>query len=134
MISRAVFVARVSAGHRDDAHVGIRVAHVFADGAAWILRPIVWFVAASMVTTILHELAHASVAFALGVRSTLFNYSASLDLTPAQADTNLPVLIRLAGPVFCLGLGLLSWGAFRRARPTGHGDAQLPLPSAYRRS
>jgi hypothetical protein len=84
----------------------------------------VWFAAASMVTTILHELAHASVAFALGVRSTLFNYSASLDLTPAQAATNLPVLISLAGPVFCLGLGLLSWGAFRRARGSA---AALPL-------
>jgi hypothetical protein len=34
----------------------------------------VWFAAASMWTTILHELAHVCAAFALGVRSTLFNY------------------------------------------------------------
>jgi hypothetical protein len=94
------------------------------NSGAWGLRPIVWFAAASMVTTILHELAHACAAFALGVRSTLFNYSADLDLTPAQAATNLPALIRVAGPVFCLGFGMLSWLAFRRLRGSA---AEVPL-------
>jgi hypothetical protein len=93
---------------------------------AWALRPIVWFAAASMITTILHELAHACAAFALGVRSTLFNYSARLDLTPAQAASNLPVVIRLAGPLFCLALGNLSWIAYRRAR-----DSAAALPLLY---
>lgn len=90
----------------------------------WVLRPIVWFAAASMVTTILHELAHACAAFAIGVRSTLFNYSADLDLTPAQAATNLPALIRVAGPVFCLVFGMLSWLALRRLRGSA---AEVPL-------
>lgn len=71
-----------------------------------VARPIVWFAAASMMTTILHELVHAGAAFALGVRSTLFNYSANLDLTPAQASTHLAALIGVAGPVFCLALGI----------------------------
>jgi hypothetical protein len=74
-----------------------------------------WFAAASMLTTILHELVHACAAFGLGVRSTLYNYSADLDLTPAQAATNLPVRIGIAGPVFYLALGIVSlW------RSSGH--------------
>ncbi len=91
---------------------------------AWVLRPIVWFVAASMVTTILHELTHACAAYALGVRSTLFNYSVALDLTQAQAATHQRALIGVAGPLFCLAFGMLGWLAFRRARDSA---AELPL-------
>jgi len=93
-------------------------------GGLWIVRPVAWFAAGSILTTILHELAHVSTAFALGVRSTLFNYSGALDLTPAQAASNLPAIIRVAGPVFCLVVGLVSWLAFRRARDSAAG---LPL-------
>ena len=95
-----------------------------AAGRSWVLRPILWFAAASMLTTILHELTHACVAFGLGVRSTLFNYSADLHLTPAQAATNLPALIQIAGPAFCLGLGMLGLFAFTRARSS---RVQIPL-------
>ena len=98
--------------------------HRFQTVGPWVLRPIVWFTVASMVTTIVHELAHACAAFVLGVRSTLFNYSADLDLTEAQAGTNLPALIRFAGPVFCLGVGMLSWLGLRRVRGSA---AELPL-------
>jgi len=90
----------------------------------WVLRPLVWFATASMATTILHELAHASASFALGVRSTLFNYSADLALTPAQAATNLPAIIQVAGPAFCLAWGALAWILYRRARGS---VADLPL-------
>lgn len=92
----------------------------------WILRPVIWFAAGSIVITILHELAHACTAYALGVRSTLFNYSANLDLTPAQAASHLPALIRVAGPLFCLALGLASWFTFRRVR-----DSAVELPLLY---
>ncbi len=92
--------------------------------SVWVLRPIIWFAAASMATTILHELAHVLTAFALGVRSTLYSYSGDLDLTPAQAATNLPALIRVAGPAFCLALGVLAWILYRRARGSA---AALPL-------
>jgi hypothetical protein len=98
---------------------GHRGGHRSASPRSWVLRPILWFTAASLVTTILHELAHACAAFGLGVRSTLFNYSADLDLTPAQAATNLPALIRIAGPLFCLAFGTLALFAFKRARSSG---------------
>ena len=94
------------------------------DSRAWMVRPIVWFATASIATTILHELAHACTAYALGVRSTLFNYSANLDLTPAQAASSLPALIRVAGPGFCLVVGMVSWLAFRRTRGSA---VELPL-------
>jgi hypothetical protein len=94
--------------------------------ATWIIRPVVWFAAGSITITILHELAHACAAYALGVRSTLFNYSANLDLTPVQAAGNLPALIRVAGPLFCLAVGMASWFTFRRVR-----DAVIELPLLY---
>jgi hypothetical protein len=90
----------------------------------WIFRSIVWFAAASMVTTILHELSHACAAYALGVRSTLFNYFVDLDLTRAQAVSTERALIGVAGPMFCLAFGIVAWLAFRRARGSGGG---LPL-------
>ena len=96
------------------------------DRLTWTVRPVVWFAVGSIVTTILHELAHACTAFAFGVRSTLFNYSATLDLTPVQAASHLPSLIRVAGPLFSLAAGLVSWLAFRRAR-----DSAAALPLLY---
>jgi len=77
-----------------------------------------------MLTTVLHELAHVCVAFALGVRSTLYNYSGDLDLTEAQAATALPALIRVAGPAFCLAIGTLSALGSRRMPGSA---AELPL-------
>lgn len=77
-----------------------------------------------MVTTILHELTHACVAYAVGVRSTLFNYSVDLDLTHAQAASYERTLIGVAGPVFCLAFGMAAWLAFRRARGTA---GELPM-------
>jgi len=91
---------------------------------AWILRPIVWFATASMATTVFHELTHAVVAYALGVRSTLHNYLVHLDLTPEQAATNIPAIIGVAGPSLCLVLGFVAWIGFKRARGSA---AELPL-------
>jgi hypothetical protein len=76
-----------------------------------------------MATTILHESAHAAAAFALGVPSTLFNYSANMDFTPAQATSGVPALIRVAGPTWCLLIGAASWFGFPRASI----PARLPL-------
>jgi hypothetical protein len=89
-----------------------------------IARSTIWFASASIVTTVLHELTHASVAYALGVRATLRNYSVSLHLTPDQSTTTTRVLIAAAGPLFCLALGLAAWSALKRARGTA---AELPL-------
>lgn len=90
----------------------------------WMLRAIVWFAAASMLTTVLHELAHATTAFALGVRGTLFGYAVDLDFTGAQRSGSLPAIIGVAGPAFCLLFGIVSWWVFRRTRD---GVAALPL-------
>ena len=93
----------------------------------WILRPIVWFSTAALVTTILHELTHALVAYSLGVRSTLYNYSVRIDLTPAQAaDLETRALISVAGPTICLLLGIIAWLAYRRAR-----DSAAAMPLLY---
>ena len=90
----------------------------------WILRPTLWFATASMVTTVFHELVHAIVAYALGVRSTLNNYSVDLHPSPTQAVSSLPAIIGIAGPTLCLVFGIVAWASFRRARGTA---AELPL-------
>jgi hypothetical protein len=69
-----------------------------------------------MMMTILHEGAHASTAFMLGVPSTLFNYSVDHEFTQAQLATWRPAIIAVAGPTFCLVLGVLAWLAYKRAR------------------
>ena len=91
---------------------------------SWVVRPIVWFAAASIVTTILHELAHVVTAWLLGVRATLYNYSGNIDLTPAQTEGPLPAIIRIAGPAFCLLFGMLCLAALSR---TGGSASGLPL-------
>ena len=90
----------------------------------WIVRPIVWFATASIATTVFHELSHALVAYAFGVRSTLHNYSVALHPTPTQAVSSIPAIIGIAGPTLCLVMGILAWVLFRRARATA---AELPL-------
>lgn len=90
----------------------------------WIVRPTIWFSAAGLLTTILHELTHALVAYAMGVPSTLYNYSVRLDLTPAQAESSASAIIAAAGPTVCLLLGVVAWLAYRRARES---SAALPL-------
>jgi hypothetical protein len=82
----------------------------------WVLRPTVWLSTASMMMTILHEGAHASTSFMLGVPSTLFNYSVDHHFTQAQLATWRPAIIAVAGPTFCLVLGVLAWWAYKRAR------------------
>jgi hypothetical protein len=77
-----------------------------------------------MVTTIVHELAHAIVAYAFGVRSTLFSYFVDLDLTPTQAASPRGAMIGVAGPLVCLLVGAVSWFAFRRLR---NAEAGVPL-------
>ena len=92
----------------------------------WIVRPTIWFSTAGLLTTILHELTHALVAYSMGVPSTLYNYSVQLHLTPAQAETNARAIIGAAGPTVCLLLGFVAWLAYRRAR-----DSSAALPSLY---
>lgn len=89
-------------------------AHSSTKWKAWALRPIVLFAAAYTIIGILHECAHALTAYALKVRSTLFHLYVQLDR--ADGTLNERAVIRLAGPLFCLGVGLVCWFAYRKAK------------------
>jgi hypothetical protein len=89
---------------------------------AWGLRPIVLFAAAYTIIGILHEWAHALTAYALKVPSTLFHLNVHLDRP--DGTLNERAVIRVAGPLFCLGVGLVCWFAYRKAKGS---RAKLPL-------
>jgi hypothetical protein len=81
---------------------------------AWALRPIVLFAAAYTLVGILHEWAHALTAYALKVPSTLFHLYVQLD--QADGTLNQRAVIRVAGPLFCLAVGLVCWFAYRKVK------------------
>jgi hypothetical protein len=91
---------------------------------AWGLRPIVLFAAAYTIIGILHEWAHALTAYVLKVPSTLFHLNVHLDR--ADGTLNERAVIRLAGPLFCLGVGLVCWFAYRKAK-----GSRVELPLLY---
>ena len=90
----------------------------------WGLRPIVLFAAAYTIVGILHELTHALTAYALHVPSTLFHLGVNLDR--AHGTLNQRAVIGVAGPLFTLAVGLLCWGAYRKAQ-----NSRLGLPLLY---
>lgn len=90
----------------------------------WGLRRLVLFVAAYTVMTILHELAHALTAYALGVPSTLFHFAVNIDR--AHGTLNQRAFIAVAGPLFALAIGLLGWDLYTRTR-----NSRLGLPLLY---
>ena len=90
----------------------------------WTLRPIMLFAAAYTIVGVLHELVHALTAYTLGVPSTLFHLYANIDRNVGALGDR--AVIRAAGPVFCLGMGLIAWFARRAAR-----DSRLDLPLLY---
>ena len=89
---------------------------------AWGLRPIVLFAAAYTIIGIVHEWAHALTAYALKVPSTLFHLYVHLDR--ADSTFNERALIGVAGPLVCLGVGLVCWFAYKNAKSS---RAELPL-------
>jgi len=91
---------------------------------AWGLRPLVLFAAAYTLVTIAHEFAHAVTAYALHVPSTLFHFA--VDIDRAHATLTQQAVIGVAGPLFALCIGLLSWGAYTRTR-----NSRLALPLLY---
>ena len=88
---------------------------------AWGLRPIVLFAATYTIVGILHELTHALVAYAFRIPSRLFHIAVDLDRT--QGTLNQRAVIGVAGPLFALGIGLFSCGAYTGAR-----NSRLGLP------
>ena len=89
---------------------------------AWALRPLVLFAAAYTIVGILHELTHAVFAYFFRVPFTLFHFAVNLDR--AHGTLNQRAVIGVSGPLFALGIGLLSWGAYTRTR---NSRAGLPL-------
>jgi hypothetical protein len=79
----------------------------------WSLRPLVLFVATYTIVAILHELAHAVTAYALNVPAVLYHLYVHID----RADGTLSqrAMIGVAGPLFCLLLGLVCWFAYWRS-------------------
>lgn len=88
----------------------------------WVVRPIVLFVVAYTIVLILHETAHALTAYALKIPSVLFHVYAQIDRT--AGTLNQRALVRAAGPVFCLAVGLACWLAYTR---WSRSRAALPL-------
>ncbi len=75
------------------------------------------YTAAFLVTVLLHEVAHALMALAVGTHPVLHN--SYVDNPPVSAGRQ--VRIALAGPVFSLGQGLIFLAWARRGRGTGPG-------------
>jgi hypothetical protein len=84
--------------------------HGAASWKDWSLRPLVLFVATYTIIAILHESAHALTAYALKVPSVLFHLYVHIN----RADGTLTqrAFIGVAGPLFCLLLGLVCWFAY----------------------
>src|SRR5262245_11441409 len=89
-----------------------------------VLRPVLAFIGAYVLTTSLHELAHAATAYWLGVPSTLFHFYVDVDLT--NQTPYVQGLVRASGPVFSLVLGVLCWFLHRAVR-----GSWLELPLFY---
>jgi hypothetical protein len=87
-----------------------------------VLRPALLFIGAYIFTNNLHELAHAAAAYWLGVPSTLFHFYVDMDL--AGQTPYVQALVRAAGPVFSLVLGVLCWFLHRAVRRSWF---ELPL-------
>lgn len=81
---------------------------------------ILLYIAAYLLTIVLHEVAHATMALALGDHPILYN--TSVQTTSPRLSNAAHVLIAAAGPVLSLvqGLGLLP--LVRRSRGTGAGS------------
>jgi hypothetical protein len=89
---------------------------------AWILRPTLWFTAASIVSVLLHELAHAVTAHAVGKAAEMHQYWVNWDWLTATVSQR--AIVGVAGPVFSLALGLLCFVFYRKFAQSSAG---LPL-------
>lgn len=83
-------------------------------------RPTLLFVAAFALNVTPHEAVHAGVAYLLGFNSTLFQMWVNPEAATASAKQ--VAAIAVAGPVFSLVLGVITWLLYRRrysGRPVG---------------
>jgi len=78
----------------------------------WILRPTVWFTAASIVNVLLHEWAHALMAHAIGKAAEMHQYWVDWDWLTATVAQR--AIVGVSGPVFSLAVGLLCFVFYRK--------------------
>ena len=90
----------------------------------WALRPIVLFPTTYLIVAMLHELTHALTAYALHVPCTFYPIGVNVDRTAGTLTQH--SAIAASGPLFCLGIGLFSWGAYLKAR-----NSRFGLPFLY---
>lgn len=79
----------------------------------WALRPTLLFAAAYLLSGVLHEVAHALAALALGIPSVLFQYR--IDVRPEDAAPWQHAVIAGAGSLASGAFALLCAWAYRRA-------------------
>jgi hypothetical protein len=76
------------------------------------VRPTVLFALAYTLVITSHEAAHAGVAYLLGFNLTLFKMWVNPDA--ASASPSQTTMISAAGPLFSLGVGIISWLLYRK--------------------
>lgn len=88
-----------------------------------MIRRILWFATAYTIVIIVHEGAHAVMARAFGLETTLYHFWVNFDADQATAWQR--AIVGLAGPLSSLVVGVSAWLVYR-ARPATS-PAALPL-------
>jgi hypothetical protein len=85
---------------------------------------ILWFVTSYTIIIIVHETAHAVVAYAFGLNPTLYQFWVDFDFDRATLSQR--ALVGVAGPAVSLIVGLIAWFLYKRAK-----DSRAGLPLCY---
>jgi len=96
--------------------VGTQAGYERGKGTAYLIgvavRPTLLFTAAFALNITPHEAAHATTSYMLGFSSTLYQMWVNPDA--AAATPRQLIAIAVAGPIFSLTLGLISWLLYRQ--------------------
>jgi hypothetical protein len=96
------------------------------------VRPTLLFMAAFALNLTPHEAAHATASYMLGFNSTLYQMWVNPDASTASSQQL--VAIAVAGPIFSLTVGVISWLFYRRRfkrRPSGLLFLMLAIVGIY---
>jgi hypothetical protein len=96
------------------------------------VRPTLLFMVAFAMNVTPHEAAHATASYMLGLSSTLYQMWVNPDA--AMADSRQLFAIAIAGPIFSLTVGLISWLLYRQRysrRPSGLLFLMLAIVGLY---
>jgi hypothetical protein len=110
----------------------VQASHVRRTAFGIAARPTLLFVVAFALNASPHEAAHALTSYFLGLNSTLFQMWVDPDV--ASATPMQLAVIALAGPIFSLLLGLISWMLYRKTyndKPAGLFWLMLTMVGIY---